>query len=186
MKPGRALVPILAAFAAVALVASVATGDDGKKNNKTFQYAVGLWGDMPYSTRRPTRRAEPDRGHEQPDIEFSVHDGDLKAGSATAGSTPRPPAADALYAQALGYLNSLGKPAIFTPGDNDGPTATGPRTAGLTRSSGSTTNAASSSARLTRSGKHTMKQEAQTTPTCLGVSGARRPCVENRRWTFKN
>jgi hypothetical protein len=29
--------------AAAALVAAVAVGDAGKKNNKTFEYAVGLW-----------------------------------------------------------------------------------------------------------------------------------------------
>jgi hypothetical protein len=32
-----------------ALVAAVAIGDDGKQNNKTFEYAIGLWGDLPYS-----------------------------------------------------------------------------------------------------------------------------------------
>ena len=59
------------------------------------------------------------------EIEFSVHDGDLNAGSATAGSvtpttcaTATPPALD-IYTQGLGYLNSLKKPAMFMPGDND-------------------------------------------------------------------
>ena len=36
-------------MAGAALVAAVAIGDTGKKNNKTFEYAVGLWGDLPYS-----------------------------------------------------------------------------------------------------------------------------------------
>ena len=43
---------------------------------------------------------------------FTVHDGDLKAGSKSACS-------DDVYVQALGYLNSLKAPAMFTPGDND-------------------------------------------------------------------
>ena len=46
------------------------------------------------------------------DLAFTVHDGDLKAGSNSLCD-------NALYAQALGYLNSLKAPAAFTPGDND-------------------------------------------------------------------
>jgi len=58
-----------------------------------------------------------------PDISFSVHDGDLKAGNATVGSaalTTRQNAVQpSIYSQALGFFNSLDEPAVFTPGDND-------------------------------------------------------------------
>jgi hypothetical protein len=45
-------------------------------------------------------------------LPFSVHDGDLKAGSGSLCD-------DALYVQALGHFNSLTAPVAFTPGDND-------------------------------------------------------------------
>src|SRR4029077_836817 len=45
------------------------------------------------------------------DLAFTVHDGDLKAGSTEC--------TDAVYTQALGYFNALRAPAMFTPGDND-------------------------------------------------------------------
>ena len=47
MRRFGSLVGVL--IAAAALVAAVAIGDTGKKNNKNFEYAIGLWGDMPYS-----------------------------------------------------------------------------------------------------------------------------------------
>jgi hypothetical protein len=53
------------------------------------------------------------------DIEFSVHDGDFKAGNGTAGSVTPTTCSDDMYRQALGFLNALKAPAMFTPGDND-------------------------------------------------------------------
>jgi hypothetical protein len=192
MKPGRALVLILAAFAAVALAASVATGDEGKRNNKTFEYTVGLWGDLPYSdtqalTGVPNLIADMNNS----DIEFSVQDGDLKAGSATAGSTTPTTCANALYEQALGYFNSLTKPAVFTPGDNDWTdcdrTSNGPFNP-LER----LTHERQVFFNTDRSlgGKETLKQTVQTAQTCLGwdyntSSAVPAACVENRIWTFK-
>jgi hypothetical protein len=93
---------------------------NGDQNNKTFEYAIGLWGDLPYSdvqalTGVPNLIGDMNAS----DIEFSVHDGDLKAGNGTPGSVTPTTCSDALYAQALKYFNSLSKPAIFTPGDND-------------------------------------------------------------------
>ena len=52
-------------------------------------------------------------------LAFSVHDGDLKAGNGTPGSTTPTTCSDALYLQALDFLNALKAPAMFTPGDND-------------------------------------------------------------------
>jgi hypothetical protein len=76
-------------------------------------YAIGLWGDLPYSTVQasvgvPNVIADMNKQ----DLAFTAFDGDLKAGSGS-------PCDDALYTQALGYFNSLRAPAALTPGDND-------------------------------------------------------------------
>ncbi len=110
---------LLAGFFAAVLTVGVAVGKD-ERNDTRFAYAIGLWGDLPYSdlqatTGVPNLIADMNKS----DIEFSVHDGDLKAGNGTAGSTTPTTCSDALYVQALGYFNSLDKPAMFTTGDND-------------------------------------------------------------------
>jgi hypothetical protein len=105
-------------------------------------------------------------------LAFTVHDGDLKAGSG--------PCPDSLYTDALARFNSLTAPAIFTPGDNDWTDCD--RAAGY-----------NSLERLDHErmlffstpytlGGHPFLQEVQSTPLCLGVNGPT-PCVENRRWT---
>ena len=137
-------------------------------------YAIGLWGDLPYSTVQatvglPNLIADMNKQ----DLAFTAHDGDLKSGSSEC--------TDAVYAQALSYFNSLRAPAVFTPGDNDWVDCD--RTAGY-----------SSLAQLDKErklffsnsftlGQHRMHQEVQSDPTCLGVKG-NVPCVENRRWTL--
>ena len=71
---------------------------------------------------------------------------------------------------------------MFTPGDNDWTDCDRPSNGGF-----------NSLERLDHErqlffstpfslGQHKMRQEVQTTPLCLGVSGPV-PCVENRRWT---
>jgi hypothetical protein len=105
-------------------------------------------------------------------LAFTAHDGDLKSG----GSGCK----DAVYAQAASYFSSLRAPAAFTPGDNDW--TDWDRTAGY-----------SSLAQLDKErslffntrftlGQRHLRQQVQSTPLCLGVSG-NVPCVENRRWT---
>src|SRR3954466_12718877 len=100
---------------AVALaIPAVALAAKPGANDKTFQYAVGLWGDLPYSAVQ----ADPgvpnliaDMNSQK--LEFSVHDGDLKAGN---GPTANPPSVicdDGLYSTALGWFNSLDAPAMF-------------------------------------------------------------------------
>ncbi len=183
------LIGVLATSAV--LVAAVATGDNGKQNNKTFQYAVGLWGDLPYSDTQaqsgvPNLIADMNSS----EIAFSVHDGDLKAGSGTPGSQTPTTCADALYTQALGFFNSLKQPAMFTPGDNDW--------TDCDRSSNGSFNDVE---RLTHErevffstdhslGRQTMQQTRQSTPNCLGWdyhtnTTVSAPCVENRLWTYK-
>jgi hypothetical protein len=186
---------LLAATAAAAITAGIAVAGKGNGNNKTFEYAVGLWGDLPYSdvqaqTGVPNLIADLN----SEDIEFSVHDGDLKAGNAIPGSVTPTTCESAIepsiYSQGLGYFDSLEKPAFFTPGDND-----------WTDCDRTTNGGFNSLERLQyerqlffstdRSlGEHPMPLEVQTAPLCQGTTsptGSPRfmtGCVENRRWTF--
>jgi hypothetical protein len=188
----------LALLVVVALAAALAVGaiaGEGKKNDKNFEYAIGLWGDLPYNDVQATTGVPnliADMNSQ--DLEFTVHDGDLKAGNGITGSTTPTTCANALYQQGLDYLNQLKEPAMFTPGDND-----------WTDCDRTSNGSFNSLDRLDyerglffatdRSlGKKTMKQKVQTDPTCLGyVSGpaagptVTKPaaCVENRMWTVK-
>ena len=171
--------PLAAAVIGAAAFAAFAVGGNGETNKKTFEYAIGLWGDLPYSdvqatTGVPNLIADMNAAT----LEFSVHDGDLKAGSGT-------PCDNALYTRALGWFASLDAAAMFTPGDNDWTDCDRASNGGF-----------SSLERLEyerkvffssdRSfGAHPLTQEVQTDPTCLGTSGPT-ACVENRRWTVKD
>jgi hypothetical protein len=187
------------ALLALLAVGTVATGiavakNDG--NNKTFQYAVGLWGDMPYSdTQAKTGVPSLIADMNGADIAFSVHDGDLKAGRGTPGSTTPTTCADPLYTQGLGYFESLRQPAIFTPGDNDWTDCDRNENGNfidVERLQHERQVFFSSDQSL---GQKTMALEVQSTPTsgdgsCLGwnyATSSAQPtaCVENRRWTYK-
>ena len=185
----------LAVLAAAAAAAGLGAAGRGEGNNKTFEFAVGLWGDMPYSDVQaqvgvPNLIADMNNQ----DIVFSVHDGDLKAGNAVAGSvtptTCQSSTEPSIYSQALGYFNSLSKPAIFTPGDND-----------WTDCDRTTNGGFNSLERLQYErgvffatdqslGQHPLTLEVQSAPLCQGTTsptGTPRfatPCVENRRWSF--
>src|SRR6476469_5886511 len=92
--------------------------DDGRRGGQS--YAIGLWGDLPYSdvqalTGVPNLIADMN----SQDLEFTVHDGDFKAGNGTPGSVTPTICSNAMYLQGLSYLNALDAPAMFTPGDND-------------------------------------------------------------------
>jgi hypothetical protein len=115
-------------------------------------------------------------------LAFTAHDGDLKAGNGTPGSTTPTTCSDALYAQALGFFGALDAAAILTPGDND-----------WTDCDRASNGGYSSLERLDHErqvffgsayslGRRPLRQEVQSEPPCLGVNGPT-PCVENRRWT---
>jgi hypothetical protein len=188
----------LALLVVVALAAALAVGavaGEGKKNDRGFEYAIGLWGDLPYNDVQaqvgvPNLIADMN----SQDLEFTVHDGDLKAGNAVSGSVTPTSCANALYQQGLDFLNSLKEPAMFTPGDND-----------WTDCDRSSNGPFNSLERLDYErglffgtdkslGKDKLKQRVQTDALCLGyVSGPATgptvtksvPCVENRMWTVK-
>jgi hypothetical protein len=185
----RALFILIVAMLIVATGSAVRAGLDGGASEGQGDedqghdvYAIGLWGDFPYSdvqaiTGVPNLIADMN----SQDLAFTAHDGDLKAGNSTPNSITPTTCSDALYVQALGYFNSLKAPAIFTPGDNDWTDCDRASNGGF-----------SSLERLDHErlvffstpfslGQHHLFQQVQLTPTCLGVSG-NVPCVENRRW----
>jgi hypothetical protein len=187
---------VLAVLAATALaVAGVAIGGNDSTNNKTFEFSVGLWGDLPYSDVQaqvglPNLIADMNNS----DISFSIHDGDLKAGSGTSGSVTPTTCSDSLYTQAITYFNSLQQPAFFTPGDNDWTDCDRPSNGSyndLERLQHERQVLFSTDRSF---GQKTMQTEVQSTPLCVGSTNTTpgstagpyfpTPCVENRRWTF--
>ena len=176
--------------AIIAVVASVLTtiafaDQDREDHGRDEPYAIGLWGDLPYSDVQaqvgvPNLIADMNR-HE---LAFTVHDGDLKAGNGTAGSATPTTCSDALYVQALGFFNALRAPAIFTPGDNDWTDCDRPSNGGF-----------SSRERLDHErqvffstpfslGQRKLHQDVQTAKLCLDANNQATACVENRRWTY--
>jgi hypothetical protein len=136
-------------------------------------YAIGLWGDLPYSTLQATvgvpnliadMNAQP--------LAFTVHDGDLKSGSSVC--------TDSVYTQALAYFAALRAPAAFTPGDNDWTDCD--RTPGYSSLAQLDKERALFFATPHTLGQRRLRQEVQSSPLCLGVAGSV-ACVENRRWT---
>jgi hypothetical protein len=87
-KVWLALAVILSVTAATALAAkgrATGAGDDGQGEERGV-YAIGLWGDLPYSDTQalvgvPNLIADMN----SQDLAFTAHDGDLKAGSGNTG-----------------------------------------------------------------------------------------------------
>ena len=173
---GAAAVLLAAAALTFGVGAKSASADDQGQDDAHGRdgYAIGLWGDMPYSDIQATVGVPnliADMNSQE--LAFTAHDGDLKAGSGACS--------DAVYARSLAYFASLKAPAAFTPGDNDWTDCD--RVAGV-----------NSLAQLDKErklffstpftlGQRKLHQEVQTDPLCLGVSGPT-ACVENRRWTL--
>jgi hypothetical protein len=184
MKTKRQWLRLLAAMVAVVVVFTTvhATQNGDERENEREKFAIGLWGDLPYSDVQaqlgvPNLIADMNAQ----ELAFTVHDGDLKAGNGTPGSVTPTTCVDALYTQALGFFNSLRAPAILTPGDNDWTDCDRPSNGGF-----------NSRERLDHErqlffntpltlGQHRFRQDVQSTPLCLGFNGPT-PCVENRRW----
>jgi hypothetical protein len=112
----RLLVPILAAVIVAAISAALASAgrndDHDDRGDSRGSYAIGLWGDVPYSDEQvtsgvPNLIADMNRQR----LTFSVHNGDIKAGGSRCD--------DPVYQQFEAYLNALRAPALYTPGDNE-------------------------------------------------------------------
>lgn len=87
----KRLVLVLALLAAALAVSALAAPGSGKADGDDDSYAIGLWGDVPYSETQqtvgvPNLIADMNRSR----LAFSVHNGDLKQGSGS-------PCDDALY-----------------------------------------------------------------------------------------
>jgi len=160
-------------------------GTSSATNTKAFQYSFGLWGDLPYNDEQaligvPNLIADMNAS----DIEFSVHDGDLKAGSAIKDSKTPTTCSDALYEQAAGYFNALNKPAFFVPGDNDWTDCDRPANGAYNERERLDFERAKFFGTPKSFGKTTLDTIVQAGNLCLGSKGMVQ-CVENRRWNFK-
>jgi len=175
---------IAALLVAAATTAVVDARHDWDDHGDRRPYAIGLWGDLPYSdlqatTGVPNLIADMNRH----DLVFTAHDGDLKAGSGTPNSVTPSTCSDALYQQALGYFNSMKAPVIFTTGDNDWTDCDRASNGGFSSLERLDHERAVFFSTPYTLGQHRFRQEVQTDPLCLGVKGDV-PCVENRRWTI--
>src|SRR5262245_27601078 len=160
-------------------------GVGGVMGNANAAYAIGLWGDLPYSAIQETvglPNLIDDMNSQK--LAFTVHDGDLKTGNGA------PKCEDALYLRALGWFNSLDSPAIFTPGDNDWVDCDRPNNGpfrSLERLSHERQVMFSKAETL---GRRRFAVEVQSSPLCLGERNDAahtrfsEACVENRRWTY--
>jgi len=96
--------------ATIAFAAAPEANQDGRRGPAT--YTIGLFGDMPYNdlgrSQYPALLADINAHH----VAFSVFDGDLKAGGDG-------PCADGLYRTAIANFNTLERPLVWVPGDND-------------------------------------------------------------------
>ena len=178
---------LVSAFLAIVPVAGAwADNDDRDDFGESRAYAIGLWGDLPYSDLQaqvgvPNLIADMN----SQDLAFTVHDGDLKAGNGTVGSVTPTTCSNDLYAQALGFFNSLRAPAMLTPGDNDWTDCDRP-----------SNGAFNSRERLDYErqlffsndfslGQTRIKQQVQRDKLCLDHNNKLVGCVENRRWAHK-
>jgi hypothetical protein len=171
----------LAAAALLALGAGIAVGSNGTSNKKTFEYAIGLWGDLPYSDAQAAKIPSLIDDMNRQQLAFSVNDGDLKQGSG--------PCPDSLYQRAFDWFNELEGAAMFTPGDNDwtdcdrpNPGVGAPQWDSRERLDFERAKFFSTDRSL---GTQPMTQEVQTAKECLNANDELVSCVENRRWEYK-
>jgi len=76
------------------------------------KFTFGLWGDMPYAKAKDQDKMPAlIDSINATDIAFSIYDGDIKDGSSKC--------TDDIYADAAKMFNSLKKPTVYVPGDNE-------------------------------------------------------------------
>jgi hypothetical protein len=75
-------------------------------------FSFGLWGDMPYAKAGDDAKLPAVlKSINSADIAFSIYDGDIKDGSSKC--------TDNVYTDALAMFNSMKKPVVYIPGDNE-------------------------------------------------------------------
>ena len=76
------------------------------------KFTFGLWGDMPYAKAKDQDKMPALlESINASDIAFSIYDGDIKDGSSKC--------TDDVYSDAVKMFNTLKKPAVYIPGDNE-------------------------------------------------------------------
>src|SRR6476661_4380885 len=104
----------IAVLAAATLSATAGTTIHDRDDDRSGpdRYTIGLFGDMPYNalgrSQYPALLANINASH----VAFSIFDGDLKAGGDG-------PCSDSLYSTAVANFNTLERPLVWVPGDND-------------------------------------------------------------------
>jgi len=108
------LAAAVAAVLAVSVTAATANnrGDFPSQTRGPDHYTIGLFGDMPYNAQGKADYPYLLQDINSSNIAFSTFDGDLKAGGDG-------PCSDSLYTTAIAGFNSLERPLIWVPGDND-------------------------------------------------------------------
>jgi hypothetical protein len=104
---------VKAVSAALLALLQISCTTTGASSSGAQTYSFGLWGDMPYARNgdTPARMAAVLQSINQSDIAFSMYDGDIKDGSSKC--------TDDVYTDALKTFNSLVKPVVYIPGDNE-------------------------------------------------------------------
>jgi hypothetical protein len=93
-----------------ALVVCAASACASLAAAQPFDFA--LWGDMPYAKNKDSEATQAViQSINRSKARFSIYDGDIKDGSSKC--------TDNIYTDAVAMFNSLKKPAIYVPGDNE-------------------------------------------------------------------
>ena len=101
--------PISTIALALSLISCATTGPTGPNQQS---YSFGLWGDMPYKKAGDGSKLPAVlKSINDAAIEFSIYDGDIKDGSSKC--------TDNIYTEALTLFNSMAKPVVYVPGDNE-------------------------------------------------------------------
>ena len=174
-------VPVLAAALAGAVTTGISVASSwhdqhGANAKGSRAYAIGLWGDLPYSNVQATTGV-PNLIADMNSAESRVHG--ARRRSQAAGSSE---CTDAVYTQALALPQQPARAGHVHAGRQRLDRLRPHRNGGFRRSSGSITSGGASSGRRTPSASTASRRRCRPTPLCSGVTGPV-PCVENRRWT---
>jgi hypothetical protein len=103
---------LAAAVLAVGVTAALADNGNPDQQNNAARYSIGLFGDAPYNAQGKLDYPYLLQDINASNVAFSVFDGDLKSGG-DGGCV------DSLYTNAIAGFNTLERPLVWVPGDND-------------------------------------------------------------------
>jgi hypothetical protein len=110
---------VVAATAAAAVAAAIFVGTASRvgaagpgEGRGPDTYRIGLFGDMPYNALGRSQYPNLLTDINASNVAFSIFDGDLKAGGDG-------PCSNSLYSTAIAQFNTLERPLVWLPGDND-------------------------------------------------------------------